>query len=202
MFIFGLNIAIYFSCEVNVKSVILRLFRVLVIIFSIINLYTITGQAANRCESIFGEKMKVMDIHLRDFESDDFIKIKEIHRLTMKAFVESRWGWDSDKQVVFLKSNLDKYASQVILYNKTIIGILMLDVSESKIVISNLLIDPAFQGRGVGSNILSSVIDKYTDDKKSIELSVFKENKAFGLYKRLGFRVVKEESDKYFMKLK
>ena len=62
----------------------------------------------------------------------------------------------------------------------------------------NIAVHPAYQGRGVGGNLLREIIKRYTLSKqKEIALHVNTENPAQKLYWDYGFRVVSVE-EKYF----
>ncbi len=61
---------------------------------------------------------------------------------------------------------------------------------EIRIVDITLL--PAFRGRGAGGELLAELIDEATEMGRSLSIHVERENRAQGLYKRLGFRAVGE----------
>ena|ERR1035438_1072892 len=62
----------------------------------------------------------------------------------------------------------------------------------------NIAVDPAYQGRGVGGNLLREIIKRYTLAKqKQITLHVNAQNPAQKLYFDYGFRVKSIEKD-YF----
>jgi ribosomal protein S18 acetylase RimI-like enzyme len=62
----------------------------------------------------------------------------------------------------------------------------------------NIAVDPAYQGRGVGGNLLREIIKKYTLSKSmGISLHVNVENAAQKLYYDYGFRVTSYVKD-YF----
>jgi ribosomal protein S18 acetylase RimI-like enzyme len=56
--------------------------------------------------------------------------------------------------------------------------------------IGNIIVIPSYQGNGIGSDILTKVIQNHP--KLKMHLQVFKGNPAINLYKRLGFVVVDE----------
>lgn len=62
----------------------------------------------------------------------------------------------------------------------------------------SIAVDPAFQGRGVGGNILREIIKKYTLEKQPhISLTVRADNPAQKLYFDYGFRVRLVEKNYY-----
>lgn len=61
---------------------------------------------------------------------------------------------------------------------------------------------PPFQGRGIGTMLIQSVIDEASAAKASLKLTVLKVNPAQHLYRRLGFMIVAEKDTSYEMEIK
>lgn len=59
-------------------------------------------------------------------------------------------------------------------------------VNERTYYIENICIIPEYQGKGIGTEILKSVLNEYSD--KNIEIQYFKQNPVGNLYKKLGFK--------------
>lgn len=59
----------------------------------------------------------------------------------------------------------------------------------------SIALDPAYRGQGVGTQLLEQLFVAAADVYQAISLSVWPENKAYQLYQRLGFVVVKEDED-------
>ena len=61
-------------------------------------------------------------------------------------------------------------------------------------------LDPACRGRGVGTRLLRAMLRLLADEGyPAVSLSVQKANPAVRLYRRLGFRVVREHPEEYVM---
>ena len=61
-------------------------------------------------------------------------------------------------------------------------------------------LDPACRGRGVGTRLLRAMLRLLADEGyPAVALSVQKANPAVRLYRRLGFRVVREHPEEYVM---
>jgi len=56
-------------------------------------------------------------------------------------------------------------------------------------------VDPNFQGKGIGKELISFV----EKNKKRVWLKVLKQNPAFEFYRRLGYKIKSEEGEKYIM---
>ncbi|WP_343556185.1 GNAT family N-acetyltransferase [Sphingobacterium sp.] len=90
--------------------------------------------------------------------------------------------------------------ASIIEYNRTSIGLLKIERKQDGIELIQIQIDPLYQGKGIGKKILEQIINEANFDKKSITLQVLKVNKAQRLYVKLGFKMIEESNDSYFMK--
>ncbi len=90
--------------------------------------------------------------------------------------------------------------ASIIEYNRTSIGLLKIERKQDGIELIQIQIDPLYQGKGIGKKILEQIINEANSDKKSITLQVLKVNKAQRLYVKLGFKMIEESNDSYFMK--
>ncbi len=54
---------------------------------------------------------------------------------------------------------------------------------------------PEHRGRGIGSRLLARLLERVAVDHRAISLSVDADNRAFALYRRLGFKVVAEHGE-------
>jgi ribosomal protein S18 acetylase RimI-like enzyme len=61
---------------------------------------------------------------------------------------------------------------------------------------------PAWQGQGLGAQLIQSVINEARNTGASLSLNVLKANPALRLYERLGFLVVEEAAHAYKMQLR
>jgi ribosomal protein S18 acetylase RimI-like enzyme len=59
---------------------------------------------------------------------------------------------------------------------------------------------PEYRGKGLGSFMLETLIDKIKGKYKALSLSVNEANPAVNLYKRFGFKVVKRSGSSITMK--
>jgi ribosomal protein S18 acetylase RimI-like enzyme len=80
------------------------------------------------------------------------------------------------------------------------VGWLQKSIQEDALYLEQIYITAAFQGRGIGREIIRSLIGKAGQDGRSITLAVVKINPALRLYERLGFRVTHEDDRKFYMR--
>lgn len=71
---------------------------------------------------------------------------------------------------------------------------------EGKLEILQLQIEPKYQGQGIGRATLKKL--KQLANGRTIRLSVLKDNPAYYLYLRLGFRVIGQDSYEFLMEFR
>lgn len=107
----------------------------------------------------------------------------------------------SDRQFKarFKKTFLSNHAFVLMIDGKRA-GWIELEEDDTAIHMHQLHLVVACQGQGIGSNIIDQISVIAADKSKSVKLEVLKKNKgALRLYKRLGFRVLRSDTQKYFM---
>jgi ribosomal protein S18 acetylase RimI-like enzyme len=73
------------------------------------------------------------------------------------------------------------------------VGMIQLFDGGDAIEIGEIQIEPTYQGRGLGTQLLQDTIDRaHANDKKVRLTTGLKNHRAFKLYQRLGFRRVKQ----------
>lgn len=90
--------------------------------------------------------------------------------------------------------------AKIILLNNQKIGLLKLVENETEIEIHQIQIEPKHQNKGIGKEIIQTVIQNASKNDIPVKLSVLKANKAQNLYKNLGFEIYDENEYSYFMK--
>ena len=81
----------------------------------------------------------------------------------------------------------------IVLNNNEKIGTFLLDNKKSYLYISRVHIIKKFRNKGIGSYLLKYFEDK--TKKKRLRLHVWPNNPAVRLYKRFGYKVIKEEKN-------
>jgi ribosomal protein S18 acetylase RimI-like enzyme len=135
----------------------------------------------------------------RRAQEADFDLLRRLHRAGMKAHVTELWGWDDEVQDGLLRERFEPERLSVIVSGGRDIGILQVSREPGSMRLDNILIDPAWQGRGIGSAILSDLAAEARGAGTALSLSVLKPNPAKALYERMGFVVVGEDEFRYAM---
>jgi ribosomal protein S18 acetylase RimI-like enzyme len=111
--------------------------------------------------------------------------------------------WDEEQKAAFVAmqfeaqsahyaQHYDGLTSDVVLVDGEPAGRLLVARWREEIRIVDIALLPAFRGRGAGSELLAELIDEATEMGKRLSIHVERDNRALGLYERLGFRPVGE----------
>lgn len=150
---------------------------------------------------------KVSNVKIVQLKPDDWevlrdIKLKSLGQEPI-AFEDQKEGMArySARTEAEWRGKLDEEASSTVSvfarngedYVGTVNGIINID--EKKALIQHMYVDQGYRGRGIGRELLETLIQKLKDrgDIKKAELAVVKDQKpAIQLYKSLGFKEVRE----------
>lgn len=80
------------------------------------------------------------------------------------------------------------------------VGWLQTFIEDDALLLAQLFIDRPFQRRGIGTHVIHRLIDEGNRANRPLRLNVVKINPAVRLYERLGFRVIREDERKFYMK--
>jgi ribosomal protein S18 acetylase RimI-like enzyme len=116
----------------------------------------------------------------------------------MGPHIKAKWGWDEVFQLKTHRIRWSEKPWQIILLNGEPIGTVSIHWQETHLQFGEFYLLSAYRGRGVGSSVLDDVLVEA--DKRSVEsrLEYLKWNPVASLYKRHGFRVVKENDIHFF----
>ena len=126
---------------------------------------------------------------LRQYQNTDYEFVYEVKKNAYKKYVEQCWGnWNDaeqrDRFKVFINKSSDRI--YIIMINNKRIGFYQGQIVNDKTYyIENICIIPEYQGKGIGTDLIKTILEKHSD--KNIEIQYFKQNPVGNLYKRLGF---------------
>ncbi len=107
-------------------------------------------------------------------------------------------GWDEDRISEFLEMQYEAQGNfhagdfpnasdEVILLDSQPIGRLIVDRRADEIRLVDLALLPDYRRRGLGSQLVRSLQEEATLQRKPLRLQVIRFNRALGLFERLGF---------------
>jgi ribosomal protein S18 acetylase RimI-like enzyme len=130
-------------------------------------------------------------------DTDFFYHVK---KTVLKKYIEEIWGWDEEFQIQFHRENYHTTYCSIIYCSNVAAGTVEIKEDEEVIFISSLYLLPGYQGRGIGSAIISRCLETAQQNKKRVALEVLKVNvDAQRLYSRLGFTLAANDDTKFYM---
>jgi ribosomal protein S18 acetylase RimI-like enzyme len=129
-----------------------------------------------------------MQFSLRQATAEDLDILDSIHTKNMKGYVERVYPWNA----TLFRNNFHPEEYQVIELNQKIIGFMKVVLSKQELYLAEIQILEKYQNQGIGTKLISSLIQEAEDTSKRLWLKVLKGNPAENLYKRLGFIVFAE----------
>jgi ribosomal protein S18 acetylase RimI-like enzyme len=88
---------------------------------------------------------------------------------------------------------------RIICRGGTEVGMFTVERHPDSLHIEDIVLLPAFQGHGIGTQLISGVCARADDLEVPITLEVLKVSRAWSLYERWGFRIVEETDTHYGM---
>jgi ribosomal protein S18 acetylase RimI-like enzyme len=141
-----------------------------------------------------------MEYELRPAAETDKEAARTMNDRCYRDVVERQFGvWDTDVQRHFFEKKWDPNHYQMILHQGKMVGVLASETREDHVYLSEIQIDPEFQGRGLGTAVVSDVVREARDAGLPVRLQVLLENRARTLYERLGFAVTGETETHFLM---
>jgi GNAT superfamily N-acetyltransferase len=139
------------------------------------------------------------EYQLRPATAEDFDFLWNLHRATMRPYVEAIWGWDEGVQARRFREAFDPAHRQIVIVGGHPVGVLHVDDLPRAVFLANVEIDPAHQRRGLGTALVESVIDRAKSLGLPVTLQVLRVNPVRRLYERLGFRVTGDTPTHFLM---
>ena len=140
------------------------------------------------------------NLHLRPATADDREFAYTTTRDTMREHVLATWGkWNEAEVRRRSSDNIANGTTCIIQLDGEPIGIWVVERESDCIRLVQIFILPAFQGRGIGSKLIEELLAEARSAGLPLRLRVLRVNPAFNLYLRMGFKVVEETPERYFM---
>ena len=143
-----------------------------------------------------------MTVVFRPAVSEDFDFLYPLNRTTMREYVVKTWGsWNESWQRKYYRQHFRPAACKVIVCEGQDVGVLPTGRTERDFFIARIQLLPMFQGRGIGTALINTILGEAHDSGMPVTLHVLRvNNRAQRLYKRLGFSIVEETRTHYLMK--
>jgi ribosomal protein S18 acetylase RimI-like enzyme len=114
----------------------------------------------------------------------------------MGDYVAAVWGWDEQRQRDFHARGFDPGRWRIITAGRADIGMISVEHRPAEVYLSRIEILPGHQGRGIGTSLITALIDEAGQRGQDLVLDVLAVNsRARALYLRLGMREVARNDD-------
>jgi GNAT superfamily N-acetyltransferase len=139
------------------------------------------------------------EIHLRPAAQQDGPFLYHLVKTTMQGYVAQTWGWDEEWQQTYFWAHFDPADRQIIVRDGQDIGVFTVEEHVDALFIDQIYILPGYQGQGIGTALIRSVLQRGAELGLPVRLRVLRVNPARRLYERLGFVVTEETDTRCFM---
>jgi len=137
-----------------------------------------------------------MSLILKKATRSDKSYLLQLRKLTMTEHLERVGRLYSDAQHL-ARIDMHYEFANIIYYKNDKVGTIKYVNQDKVIEILQIQIHPKFQGKGLGGAVIQNILN--LANTKPVKLSVLKGNPAKKLYERLGFKVINENHQEWFM---
>jgi ribosomal protein S18 acetylase RimI-like enzyme len=112
-----------------------------------------------------------------------------LHRRALGPWIEATYGpWDEDWQREHFRRTTRPEAHEILEHDGEPIGCVLVSDRGSHLELERIELLPEHQGRGIGAEMVGSLLATARDRGVPVRLQVFRESPAVRFYERLGFR--------------
>jgi ribosomal protein S18 acetylase RimI-like enzyme len=126
--------------------------------------------------------------------------IFELHRKAIyPLWNELKRGYSDEGVRDFILDIFEKGEVYGYFHKNMFVGCIGIEKKENLLEIIFLLVDPVYQGKGIGKELMLFAENKTGRIYEKIILEVLMKNSAVYFYKKMGFNIVEEKNKKYLM---
>lgn len=143
-----------------------------------------------------------MHFHFSQAHQSDFDRLFALRLLTMRESLERIGRFDPQRALERFQNSFRPQHTRLIIVKDQLAGCVALGPHEDGWLLEHFYIAPQFQGHGLGSLALSSLITQADQAQKTITLSVLQQSDAARFYERHGFhKTGEDEWDIYYARI-
>jgi GrpB-like predicted nucleotidyltransferase (UPF0157 family)/ribosomal protein S18 acetylase RimI-like enzyme len=132
--------------------------------------------------------------------AENFRLALTVKKEAMGPYIISRWGWDDDAQRRTLEEHWESRAFRRIVAGGETAGTVSVERKPDEWFFSDFYLFNAYQGLGIGEEVLSRFLGEAKEAGVPVVLKVIKWNPARSLYERHGFMVTAEIETHFLMR--
>jgi len=137
---------------------------------------------------------------LRQATDTDFVFMRDTKLDGMEPYVRAVWGWDRGEQERRYREQFDPRNRHIVVCDGVAAGYIHVERDADVVTLAGIYIIASMRNRGLGAALIQHVVEEAREGGKPVALRVLKPNPARRLYERMGFRVVDETTERYFMR--
>ena len=119
----------------------------------------------------------------------------------MGTYIGATFGWDDQEQQALFDESFAPELYEIIQLDGEDAGVLVLETNDVEIWLGLIEILPRFQGQGIGTSIVESVLQRGAEAHKPVALRVLRVNSSARLlYERLGFVADREDDARVYLR--
>jgi GNAT superfamily N-acetyltransferase len=123
----------------------------------------------------------------REAEPEDEAFAREVHHAAFREVSERQFGpWDVEAQDGFFVRGWSLAGTVIILADGVPCGYAQILDGPGEVLLGELALLPAFQGRGIGSTIVGRAMARARTRGAPLRLQVLRQSRALALYLRMG----------------
>lgn len=114
---------------------------------------------------------------------------RSVHHRAYRDVIERQYGpWNESTQDELFAAAWSAADHEIVLCDDARCGYTSIENRHDCIYVHELVVDPDFQGRGIGTNILREVMEQAISKGVPVRLRTHVTNRAANLYRRMGFQ--------------
>ena len=133
-----------------------------------------------------------MNYRLIGASPEDEAWLESLRRSVYQELFQATWGgWDEARHMRHFSECISREHISIIELDGVRVGMIQIFDGPNAVEVGEIQVQPSNQNRGVGTAVLEDLIAHAHENRKSVRLSVgLKNDRAYRLYQRLGFRQV------------
>jgi ribosomal protein S18 acetylase RimI-like enzyme len=137
---------------------------------------------------------------LRRSSIDDAALFYNVIDRTMREFIIKTWDrWDESRVRRESEEKSRDPNAQIVRVADISVGVFVVERHPTHIQLAQIYLLPEYQRRGIGTNLLKTLIAEASHSKKPVRLHVMAVNPAKSFYERLGFSVTEATPEFFYM---
>ncbi len=143
--------------------------------------------------------MSLVPFALRPATEADFVFMRDTKLDGLEPYVRELWGWDRREQERKARDEFAPSNRWIIVSGGIDAGYVHVERDADAVTLAGIYLIPSMRRRGLGAAVIQRVIDDARADGKPVALRVLRPNPARRLYQRLGFEIVRETPERFFL---